>query len=523
MSAGTPTGQTGTTADGTPQLAGQKRSGLLDDGTMPKVARVTDSVELCAFDFVDERSTVCSIALSMDKIRSVPYLETLVNTAVGTAEDGLRTVHLPPGCTSAACDALVHRACTVQYTKTAIVPPDLEAAIALLQTADFLCLSELRTELTLLCKRLLTPENVATLRAATCPATEAIVAALDGNALINAMTSKEIDLIASSMRQDSSVSPAQVKVLLCWLRASARTEAEAKSILHKLQHSLPTLLWTREDPQLEFTLSPEWEHVVADLAALAVSQSSLMQPIFQCLAARAKSKTNLPITWLSDDKAAPRIISRNKSGLPHFIRVWFEPVLTVAGQLHITELTIVLQCLVSQDFMNSVRCSAIVFEMLSTLLDTRQYSFEDAVVILPCILAVHVAEFPHVHEPLIARVKHLIDACTLAEEHWPHVLTLLSSKFLRTAKLQKQDLAKLVVDLLMDAEPVGQVQIVRFMRKELLAGAWAKLIQMPLLSRLCPEAQVNVIAGLVPHLTTPDLVDVGVREHISKEIMHGEF
>ena len=104
-------------------MAPKKRSAAPDeraaDEGPSKAARLDiEGAELRVFDFVDsERRATQSIALDADALACVPYLQTLVSTGVGAAPPAgmarmltRRVVHLPPGCTSAACRSLVLKA-----------------------------------------------------------------------------------------------------------------------------------------------------------------------------------------------------------------------------------------------------------------------------------------------------------------------------------------------------------------------------------------------------------------------------
>ena len=83
----------------------------------------------------------------------IPYLQRLLSTNVGTATAGRRVVELPSGCTSTACRSLVLKASVDcdEHVRASLVSSSLDETLVLMQTADFLCLTELVAELTVWC------------------------------------------------------------------------------------------------------------------------------------------------------------------------------------------------------------------------------------------------------------------------------------------------------------------------------------------------------------------------------------
>ena len=526
---------------------------LSDDSTvLSKVARVDG--ELQAFDFVDSAGSVESMALDAAALACVPYLETLVNTNVGTARgDRHQRVDLPAGCTSTACRSLVLHASAVcdPHVSSLCVSDSLEKTLTLMQTADFLCLTALVHELTLLCRfQARTPEDEQKLRALVDrhPVADPIVRSLDGNTLVKAMSTDQVKVMVRSM-QPGCINASQAKVFLRWLDVSGRTIEDAAEVLRP--NSL-VFVWvptaphptgiggppTRDDPAT-IQLFPESMELLRELAKIAAGWPQFRALFFNRLAEASEDPTADEFSFaifiphrLWGGEYGPFANANVKDfsvdfevGLPRFLKIIFEPLCAVASSLSLEDLKVILPWLLRSHVCCESRCGSQVADLLTLLLDRRASLFDEVVALIPLLLPSSISTNAALRNGMVARVESMLERCSFTVVQLPKIISAIRDAFQLVQLSKAEDehtrtsLTRTFVKLILAADPAAQTDVIDVLFR---VSGWVRQANVSFMSKLCPQALMKVVAALMPHLAGSE-ISAEVREWISNAIANDEF
>ena len=239
-------------ADAPPQDAVPAAEPAKADATAPVLTSPSDFVTV---HVTDESGAMRAVTIARAVAPRVPYLETMMTTGVGTQQDdGARQISLPQGCTVSAAAALLLRVdgAGAPYITDASCGT-MDAAIELLRTADFLMMSESIPAIVHQCHRKLgRPEDLAKLMSIESASVEVqqMRQALNGSALINAMSSDQVGAMVDGMRESASISAGQAAALVGWLSVGVRTTYDTFPILNTImtnvsRDGISSFLWTR--------------------------------------------------------------------------------------------------------------------------------------------------------------------------------------------------------------------------------------------------------------------------------------
>ena len=222
------------------------------DATAPVLTSPSDFVTV---HVTDESGAMRAVTIARAVVPRVPYLETMMTTGVGTQQDdGARKISLPQGCTVSAAAALLLRVdgAGAPYITDASCGT-MDAAIELLRTADFLMMSDAIPAIVHQCHRNLgRPEDLAKLVSIESASVEVqqMRQALNGSALITAMSPAQIHAMVNGMRESASISAGQATALVGWLSVGVRTTYHTFPILNTImtnvsRDGVSSFLWTR--------------------------------------------------------------------------------------------------------------------------------------------------------------------------------------------------------------------------------------------------------------------------------------
>ena len=236
------------------------------DATAPVLTSPSDFVTV---HVTDESGAMRAVTIARAVVPRVPYLETMMTTGVGTQQDdGARKISLPQGCTVSAAAALLLRVdgAGAPYITDASCGT-MDAAIELLRTADFLMMSDAIPAIVHQCHRNLgRPEDLAKLVSIESASVEVqqMRQALNGSALITAMSPAQIHAMVNGMRESASISAGQATALVGWLSVGVRTKNDVCPMLTTATNisrdGVSSFLWTRsiQLPQASNTVGHCW-------------------------------------------------------------------------------------------------------------------------------------------------------------------------------------------------------------------------------------------------------------------------
>ena len=224
-------------ADAPPPDAAPAAEPAKADATAPFPNSPSDFVTV---HVTDESGAMRAVTIALAAVPRVPYLETMMTTGVGTQQDdGARQISLPYGCTVSAAAALLLRVALVTDSAGAPYITDascgtMDAAIELLRTADFLMMSDAIPAIVHQCHRNLgRPEDLAKLVSIESASVEVqqMRQALNGSALVNAMSHGQVGAMVKGMRESASISAGQAAALVGWLSVGVRTTLDTTNTL----------------------------------------------------------------------------------------------------------------------------------------------------------------------------------------------------------------------------------------------------------------------------------------------------
>ena len=416
-----------------------------DNATPQKAARLDN--ELLLFDITspdESPAAFQSVALAGDALKKVPYLDVLMNTPVGTAQLGRRQIKLPPGCTVEACCALIQWAVVevTDHLRAEIEAETVDMAVALMQTADFLMLTDLLPKLSVICQRVArTPEDISRLRqhVPTSPAVESIVKSFDGNALFKAMSTEQVSTMVRALGSSGMISATQAKVLVRWLQIEGRSPDQAASALFGLCRDVIWIQISQEPLKLKSGAAS----LLSQLSTIASCRPPLFNTILEVLFKSARASSSYKY---SED---------SYQGLGCFVHSCIEPCLT--GSRSMIERKKILQLLLQKHLL--VSASTAIVELLSPLLDGHQLCFQEVKMVLPMILPFNIMSDASykgaVGQALLERARRLLDDAHRFTDQELQELLPIATSALRGAGLH-DEIPKFVVKLLTGAAPSVQ-------------------------------------------------------------------
>eukprot|EP00316_Scyphosphaera_apsteinii_P004170 CAMPEP_0119328548 /NCGR_PEP_ID=MMETSP1333-20130426/73583_1 /TAXON_ID=418940 /ORGANISM="Scyphosphaera apsteinii, Strain RCC1455" /LENGTH=499 /DNA_ID=CAMNT_0007337429 /DNA_START=48 /DNA_END=1547 /DNA_ORIENTATION=+ len=474
------------------------------------------------FDFVDENGTVESLALNSNAISCIPYLHTMVTTDVGLSRAGARVVSLPPGCSSAACRMLVLKASSqCESLHVLLLSSSLEDTLVLMQSADFLCLTPAVPELDLLCRlQARSDEDKLRLLVNTHPVAQPVVGKLDGTALINVMATDQVVAMVEQMKP-GLINPAQLRVLLRWLRVSLRSLEDVKKVFPV--HTLSRIVWVQSQSNQKLVeLFPESIELLSEVAKIAASWPEFLSRFLAacgyatCAPGTGKHFRALP----REDRDDADYSTDANVGLPRFVNICIGPLCTIASCLSLDVLTTqILPFLLRPHVFSAQRCGDLVLEHLSRLLDHRSCTYQEAEKLIPVLLSTDFATNPALGSGMVERVQVMLDhySTMFTKQQLLNMLDVVNRSFDK-ARVADQ-VAAVYVKLIVSAEPAAQEEAIGHLVK---AGGWQSHVTLPFISKLCSEAQVKLVALLMPLLTNAS-IDAGVREYITNAVLNDDL
>lgn len=214
---------------------------MADDSSPPTAKKPrTDGADFVTLLLKDSAGGTRGMTISRSTVPRVPYLETMLSTGLGAQQDAAATrqINLPEGCTASAAAALLLRVDGFggRFAETHLACGNMDAAIELLRTADFLMMKEMIPAAVLQCHRNLgAAEDLVKLMSIESASVEVqqMRQTLTGGALVTAMGSDEVCAMVEVMRKSSDLTGVQASTLVKWLGVGGRTTKEINAVLSK--------------------------------------------------------------------------------------------------------------------------------------------------------------------------------------------------------------------------------------------------------------------------------------------------
>ena len=210
-----------------------RREQMADDSSPAHTAKKprTDGTDNVTLLFKDSAGGTRGMTIACSMVPRVPYLETMLSTGIGAQQDAAATrqINLPEGCTASAAAALL-----LLLDGFGLACGNMDAAIELLRTADFLMMKEMMPAAVLQCHRnIRAPEDLAKLMSIESASVEVqqMRQTLTGGALVNAMGIMEVCAMVKAMRQCDTIAAGQASTLVRWLSVGGRTIKEINDVM----------------------------------------------------------------------------------------------------------------------------------------------------------------------------------------------------------------------------------------------------------------------------------------------------
>eukprot|EP00966_Prymnesium_polylepis_P334745 7390120-Prymnesium_polylepis.1 len=244
------------------------------------------------------------LALNKDTVASIPYLETMLNTAVGDRDsNGVHELSLPDGCSANLFASLTtYQEALLSSGLNAWKPAwdvaSIQNAVELVRTADFLRLESLFPTLVGLCRATIKCKEDAQVFTSMAeltphPEIQRLLDELRGNAVSNEMTFEDVkatisgygllecqaDTVAAFMKHEHRTDT-EWNEFLDLLRAPTDRVNGHKSLLWSLASSESVTSWGTHVKKYTFFVRDGSAYLVTQLARIASEREHLFMPIY---------------------------------------------------------------------------------------------------------------------------------------------------------------------------------------------------------------------------------------------------